>query len=452
MNYLLRMKFVILSILLAFSLAVNEDVFFGQLIKGFLTGIQETGDFSKLKDCIKEGDKIIANIKEACELISTIKSTEVTKGLKVLITGLQSLFEMLKPCTQGFTQLLRLVNEVAKADIQRLVRKVLASPGSYFHLAMNVLEALDDKKPEIAGKSLGIMVKNLFLTSRADVPMVDFLKGYLESVGEKGDIKELMNCIKENKAIFDNLRKACELIQRTLDVEDVIEGTKIFVAVNKDIMIMLKACLSKFEVLKRIDASLAKADIAKLVKYILAHDGSFFHLCINYIEAMDNNQPQKAGVAIGTMIKLLFLVSRTEGHFVEFIEGFLEGINEHGDIHKLLECLKEAEVIFDKILAAVEKILKMDIENIVEGIHMLIAAIKELVKVLEPCSEGFEQLKKLIDAAVKADILKIVLKIIQNPEPFIHDILDMYEMLSKGQYKQAGFDLGDLLSLIFLID
>lgn len=450
------MKCLFISVLLACSLATpimqDSEPIFGDLIKGFLVGLNEKGDFSKLKDCIKDSNEILAKIKEACEGISTMDQKEVTNGVKALIVALQGILTMLKPCIQGFTQLARLATEIAKADINRLVRKVMASPGSYFHLSIDVLEALTDKKYEVAGKALGTMTKNLFLTSRTTASqMTDFLKGYLEAINENGDIKNLVGCIKESKDIFDKFIASCDKI-RTLEQKDLEEGAKLFVAANNDLLLMLKACLSKFEQLKKLLVALSKANIPEIIRRIMSQAGSFFHLAINAMEAFIENNFEGAGKAIGTMVHMLFFTMEVDGPFFDFLQGFLEGLNEHGDIHKLLECLKGAEGIFDKIFEALKKILKLDFQSIFEGILMLIAAIKELVKIIEPCSEGFEQLGKLIKAAFNANIIKIVMKIIHHPEPYVHDILDMYEMLTKGQYKKAGFDLGDLLSIIFLVE
>jgi hypothetical protein len=279
---------------------------FDEFIKGILVGMSESGDFNKLVNCIKDGTQIFAKVKEACENISHMSNNDVTKGVKVLIEGLTELMVMLKPCMTGFSQLLKLEQSLGKADISKLVRKVLASPGAYFHLSMDVLEAFEDKKFQVAGKALGTIAKNLFLSYRQDTTqMSDFTKGILQGLNEKGDVSELMSCIKEDKTIFEELIKALDLIKNIVD-KDCTEGAKILVATVTNYMTMLKACITKFEKLKKLVVSLSKANIPQMVRKMLSEPGAFFHLSIDGLEAFQAGNYVDAGKAVGTILNKLF--------------------------------------------------------------------------------------------------------------------------------------------------
>jgi len=135
---------------------------------------------------------------------------------------------------------------------------------------------------------------------------------------------------------------------------------------------------------------------------------------------------------------------------LDFIEGFLEGLNEKGDVNKLLECLKNIEPITLDIMEALELIMKLNYKDIIEGVGLLMKAIKELMDAMKPCSEGFEQLKKFMEAIKNFDIRKIAAKILQNIAAFMKDIAEIIEDFKEGDWYGFGKGLGDIMFRLFL--
>jgi hypothetical protein len=133
--------------------------------------------------------------------------------------------------------------------------------------------------------------------------------------------------------------------------------------------------------------------------------------------------------------------------FMDFMKGFLEGINEKGDINILLKCAKGFEAIFEKIKSALSYIQNMDLDK---GVTLLIEAYKELLDNIEPCSEGFEQIKKLLEEFKKIDITNIVIKILSDPFPYIQDVTKCIEAFKNEDAYTAGKCLGDFLYRLFL--
>ena len=278
----------------------------------------------------------------------------------------------------------------------------------------------------------------------------DYIKGLLASINEKGKVEDLKNCIKDGDAILVKVKTGLEAIT-TMDSAKITVGLKSLFEGTTDMLEMLKACDSAFTTLLRIGSEISKADISRLVKKVLSNPGSFFHLAINGLESLNKKDFVGFGSAVGTIEKML-LLQRVEQliPFVDFIKGFFEGINETGDVNKLMECLKEGEAIMQKIMQALEYIMKFDIQNVMKGIQLIMEVVHELSEKLKPCAEGYKQLEKLFEAVKNADIIQVVMKIMSHSSSIIADITDCIEMFKKGNYEKSGRDLGNILFIIFL--
>jgi len=136
--------------------------------------------------------------------------------------------------------------------------------------------------------------------------------------------------------------------------------------------------------------------------------------------------------------------------YIDFVEGFLTGLNEKGDVNQLLKCVKNIEPLFYDIMEALSLILKLDLKDIMEGLSQLINAIREIIDILTPCSEGFEQLKKFGEAIRNVNLNKIIAKIIQNIAAFIKDIMECFNDYNDKDYYDFGKDLGDIMFRLFL--
>jgi len=136
---------------------------------------------------------------------------------------------------------------------------------------------------------------------------------------------------------------------------------------------------------------------------------------------------------------------------VDFITGFLEGLNEKGDVNKLLECLKGVDKIIDDVIEGLELILTMKPDNVKKGVAKIIGAVTELMIKIKPCSEGFEQILKLIEAIKNIDILKVVLRLLTNPVPYINEIRAAIEAFKNKNFHEAGKRVGTFLYKLFLV-
>ena len=134
----------------------------------------------------------------------------------------------------------------------------------------------------------------------------------------------------------------------------------------------------------------------------------------------------------------------------DFLKGFLEGLGVKEDIQKLLECLKGAEHVLEKIKEALEHLKHININELKKGLGLLFSALKEFLNVLKPCAATNSIIHKLINAITSVNIMKIVYHIITHPTAFVHDVESSIVCFAKGDLHCAGKGIGDLLRILFL--
>lgn len=140
----------------------------------------------------------------------------------------------------------------------------------------------------------------------------------------------------------------------------------------------------------------------------------------------------------------------TGNNVVDFITGLMEGLNEGGDIKKLIECIKDADKLIEDIINALKLIETKEIDQIIIGVTKLVKAVKTLFEMFEPCAEGFEQLKKLMKALKNLNLEKLIVKVISNLDKIITLVKNCVKFFKEKNFKEAGKSLGALLLLLFL--
>jgi uncharacterized protein YjgD (DUF1641 family) len=436
--------------ILIFMKRMQADTPFVEFLKGFLEGINEKGDINELMKCIKGGEDIIKKIIDAIKLIKTMNPAKVLEGVKMLIEAVKALFEMIKPCMDGFEELKKLYNAIIHANITEIVKKILAHPVQFITLITQAVEAFGKKDYHGAGKAIGKLLELMFLKLTVSAtPFEEFLKGFLEGINETGDFEKLLACIKGGEEIIKKIIEAIKLI-KTLNPIKVMEGVKMLIEAVKQLLDLLKPCMEGFDQLKKLLEAITHASIPAIVKRILAHPAEFIQYITQAIEGFAKKDYHAAGKAVGNLLRIMFLTAKTAEPFIEFMTGFLEGINEKKSIDNLLKCLIGGNDIMKKIIEALKLIATLKPADMARGFRQLISALNELHKMLTPCLDGYDELKKLFDAIAKAKIQEIIRKIIAQPQKFVAKIKEGVDCYGKQDYKCFGKAFGELLVLMFL--
>lgn len=139
--------------------------------------------------------------------------------------------------------------------------------------------------------------------------------------------------------------------------------------------------------------------------------------------------------------------------FIDFVRGFLKGLNVKGDIENILKCAEGGEQVLEKIIIAIQFLIKLDIkhiDDIIKGLKMLFEAVMEIVKIIDPCSKTVPEIGKLVAAILGVNLLRLAWKLIIGALDFYRLISDCVDAFEKGAFERAGKDIGTILYKLFL--
>ena len=159
---------------------------------------------------------------------------------------------------------------------------------------------------------------------------------------------------------------------------------------------------------------------------------------------------------------IIFLLSfqSIETNILNFTEGMLQGLiqNSGANLTDILKCVEgvfspsEYQLILGYIESAVSMFKHLDIahwEDIYKGFEQLFDAVFELYRVVKPCIAGVKELEsiiKLLEDINPAILLsKITKNLVFHGYKLVSDLVDIVHQYQKGNWKQMGFDTGDIV-------
>ena len=290
----------------------------------------------------------------------------------------------------------------------------------------------------------------LLVACVADGPYENFTRGFLEGVGEHKDPLQIYGCVKDFNnsiiAINTGLKRVKEM-----KLGRVLEGLNQMIRANKDIHTFLSPCSSGYDTYNKFIAAVGTAEVRKLAAKVMGNPQQYSHDINSALDCFAKNDLYCAAKYTATFERILIVPQITDvNDVIKFLKGFFEGIGEKGDVNKLLECINDVEKVFKKLLEALEHIKKMTIVEVIQGVMILIEAVKEFMGYIKPCTEGLEVINKLIAAVANADIQKIAMNILMHSSEILKDVTSAISCFTSADYNCAGVAIGHLLKLIFL--
>ncbi len=156
-------KFMFLASLVLPSPADGLETSGSEYLKGFLAGIKERGDVNTVAKCLKDMTSVFNKTKESLNLLRYISFTNLDTGLRLLFDGTRELMTMIKPCSEGYKIIGKLVTALASADIREIILKVMGHPTEFLHDVMNSVGCFKSNKYQCAGKTIGDMLSFMLL-------------------------------------------------------------------------------------------------------------------------------------------------------------------------------------------------------------------------------------------------------------------------------------------------
>ena len=428
-----------------------------EFVAGILEGVNESGDINKLLPCISADDNILVRFKEALDHLHLRNPEELRRGLIMFFEAAKSLLTKLKACMEGFPVLQKLAEALVHPDHMRIINKIMTHFSQFITDVTKARTCFTESHYHCAGESIGDILEFIFLTyEESEVrleKMQEFVAGILEGVNEPGDLTKLIPCIKAHDNLLQSFREALEHLNLR-HPEELRRGVIMFFDATKELFDMLKNCMDGFLVLKKLADALVHPDHRMIINKIMAHFPQFITDVTKARTCFTEGHYHCAGESIGDILEFIFLTSEIEeptaDKMQEFVAGILEGVNEPGDINKLVPCIKPGDTIFEHFREALEYLSRRHPDEIRRGLKLFFDTSKLVLDMLKDCLEGFPLLKKISDYLVNPDYMRIINKIMMHFAQFITDVTKARTCFTEGHYHCAGESIGDILEFIFL--
>lgn len=287
------------------------------------------------------------------------------------------------------------------------------------------------------------------------------VQGFFKSLNQSGNINNTCDCVNKIPEIVIRCLKVYDRINNgtyndTLSMLDFIAEISDSV---KELSFLLKPCYLAYTIDSAVYNNIS-FDQNDILNKFLKNAMEIFSWFTSMISAMKKQVYPDVGTYLGNIAYCIFLdPNATQNNrllldksnaIIDFIRGLLEGINEKRNIEELLLCIEKVEPVLQKIMEAIELILNFNLQDIIEGVKMFVSAIKELMKVLEPCSKGYEQIEKLIKEIANTDLNIVIVRVLGNYETFLQLLNAALSHFLKKNFKELGLTFGKILEKLFL--
>lgn len=308
------MKFFIISVIFFFGLAFsqfNTPENDKEFLLGFLIGIEARFDYDELSKCLGNMTEIYQDIYTGYTKLKTMKLSEITAGLRLLLDAIEDFIDMLQPCWKDAKKLQKLYKEIQNANIMKLAAEILAHPQTYLPEFVRGIECYDKKMYQCYGKVTGDIMRMLFLMnaeSEKQNNAIEFIKGLFEGIDAEDEYEKITKCIKEIETILAKIKKALELMKK-MRINDLIKGIKLLFEALMELFNMLKPCLDGCEKVKKLIKEIINANIIKIVQKIMDHATEFLFIITKALLCIENKDYHCIGKSIGQMLNLIFLTN-----------------------------------------------------------------------------------------------------------------------------------------------
>jgi virulence-associated protein VapD len=284
---------------------------------------------------------------------------------------------------------------------------------------------------------------------------LELVDGILAGLDLNYDIENIKDCFEKSPPL---IKKVIEIIQefKAMDWKDLDKVLQLFADLFdglKEILLLIKPCAKIGVDIEKLIEKLKNIDFEKLMDKILKNMFEFIALMTDCIKQFKNKEYKAAGEDIGQAVYKLLLepVEDVLANDVEnFFRGLFKGLHAESEFEAIKKCITDAESIIKRIVEAVKKILTLDPGKVIQGVMELIAAVKDLIGLLDPCISSTSILKKLLEKIMNVDIMKLVWRIISHIGSLIDDIKMIIHGFEGRDFEKVGTGLGNLLRELFL--
>jgi virulence-associated protein VapD len=282
----------------------------------------------------------------------------------------------------------------------------------------------------------------------------DFLKGFLEGIGIKENIEEILKCAKEEgEAIVKKIQEAINHFKHIniIHIQEIIKGLKCLVEAVHMIVDMLKDCAKNVkEIIKLINA-IKNINWVSLAHHVIKNAPQLIKDIAQLASAIAKKDMYGAGKAFGDIVKRVLVgATELENPVSDFFQAFFKGIKAEEEYQKILGCVYDMEKLVLEVIEAIKLIMTLDPFKIIQGALKLKKVVEDIIAMLQPCIDKAQRLKKLVEAIKNVNWINLGIKIISNIKPLIDNIKMIVAGIKAQNFYNIGLGLGNILEFAFL--
>ena len=288
--------------------------------------------------------------------------------------------------------------------------------------------------------------------------VIDTIVGIL--VGTFGDHgQKAKECIQEGEVIFSEISQAITLFEKG-DVKDIVEGLFHVGKALEEFPKEFADCQAAEDLVKDFKKI---AEEFKDPKNLIVHVGyeilwngkSIYNDITESVNQFRAGGYEKAGNAIGNIIKILFIDALTDriADAASFIEGFFVG-SLHEEAKDLVTCIEDGKGVIDTLEVIVALAKDGVLKNVEKIILTFVDLLSEIPKTVVMCEQAPKKMVKYLEWISKLKDVKLMLQKFWNAfkdhsDDIKRDFKNMIETFNNKDFKSCGLNLGDVFLILF---
>jgi len=276
--------------------------------QGFLEGIGEKENVEKLKDCLKNGDRVMDNYHRSLNISRIISFKHLFQGVSLMVNNTKTFLNNLRPCAKDFQRIFLLMKGIESTDLKKLIENLIKVPEIFRRHVFNALSCYKKNDSKCIGKELGAILRSLFIPRILEFdPSYDFFKGFFMGIHEVRTIEDFKLCLKRADPFINNMIEGIHLIRR-INFISFVKGTMIFLRSFHHFYMLMKPCLMRYTEIRRLIMALTRLNKNKLINRLIAYPLPIALDIAEFIRAYVNKDYGKMGLNLGDiMYRLLIL-------------------------------------------------------------------------------------------------------------------------------------------------
>lgn len=140
---------------------------------------------------------------------------------------------------------------------------------------------------------------------------------------------------------------------------------------------------------------------------------------------------------------------------LDLVEGILNGLDVNYEIEHIKDCFAKTPPLIKAIKKFIEDIKAVDwkdIEKVFELFASLFGTLKDIMELLKPCAGITKDINLIIEKIKKINFENLMKKIMENIWELFTTMTDCIRKFEKKDYKGAGEDIGTIVYKLLLED